>query len=318
MATTTSGFFPKIKRWLFGWIVSFRNNPVMVKELRGRTRGARMTVVLSLYLLFLGGLVSLSIGSFQVGSSYGFNVSLMQVTGKTIFGITVVVQFLVASLIAPALTAGSISSEREHQTYDILRTTLLPARALVAGKLFSALFFILLLFLAAFPLLSLAFLFGGVTLEEIIVAYVMLFVTALTFCSIGLFFSSFQRRTVVANVLAYTTTLFIIAGLPLLLFIGQLALPLIVDIYDNLSNPTVDIWIFAIGWLVTALNPLLAGVMSEALLIETQAIWFTSMPIGHGRTITVISPWLGYVIFYTLLSLYLLRRSTKFVSRPEK
>lgn len=290
----------------------------MVKELRGRTRGARMTVVLSLYLLFLGGLVSLSIGAFQVGSSYGFNVSLMQATGKSIFGITVVVQFLVASLIAPALTAGSISSEREHQTYDILRTTLLPARALVVGKLFSALFFILLLFLAAFPLLSLAFLFGGIILEEIIVAYVMLFVTALTFCSIGLFFSSCQRRTVVANVLAYTTTLIIIAGLPLLLFIGQLALPLIVNIYENLSNPTVDIWVIAIGWLITALNPLLAGAMSEALLIETQAIWFTSMPISPGRSITVISPWLGYVIFYTLLSLYLLRRSTKFVSRPEK
>jgi hypothetical protein len=309
MTTTTSGFFPKIKRWLFGWIVSFRNNPVMVKELRGRTRGARMTVVLSLYLLFLGGLVSLSIGSFQVGSSYGFNVSLMQTTGKTIFGITVVVQFLVASLIAPALTAGSISSEREHQTYDILRTTLLPARAL---------FFILLLFLAAFPLLSLAFLFGGITIEEIIVAYVMLFVTALAFCSIGLFFSSIQRRTVVANVLAYTTTLIIIAGLPLLIFIGQLALPLIVNIYDNLSNPALDIWLIAIGWLVTALNPLLAGVMSEALLLEEQAIWFASMPIGSGRTIIVISPWIGYVIFYTLLSLYLLRRSTKFVSRPEK
>ena len=318
MATTTPGFLPKLKSWLFGWIVSFRNNPVMVKELRGRTRGARMTVVLSLYLLFLGGLVSLSIGAFQVGSSTGFNVSLMQVTGKTIFGITVVVQFLVASLIAPALTAGSISSEREHQTYDILRTTLLPARTLVAGKLFSALFFILLLFLAAFPLLSLAFLFGGIILEEIIVAYVMLFVTALAFCSIGLFFSSFQRRTVVANVLAYTTTLIIIAGLPLLLFIGQLALPLLVDIYENLSTPTADIWIIAIGWLLTALNPLLAGAMSEALLIETQAIWFTSMPIGSGRTITVISPWLGYVIFYTLLSLYLLKRSTKFVSRPEK
>jgi ABC-type transport system involved in multi-copper enzyme maturation permease subunit len=318
MTTTTLSFFSKIKNWLFGWIVSFRDNPVMVKELRGRTRGARMTIVLSLYLLLLGGLISLSIGSFQVGSSTGFNVSLMQVTGKTIFGITVVVQFLVASLIAPALTAGSISSEREHQTYDILRTTLLSARALVAGKLFSALFFILLLFLAAFPLLSLAFLFGGITLEEIIIAYVMLFVTALTFCSIGLFFSSFQRRTLVANVLSYTTTLFIIAGIPLLLFIGQLALPLIVDVFTNPSNPTGYIWVVVIGWLATALNPLMAGAASEALLIGDQAIWFTSLPISSTRTITVISPWLGYVIFYTLLSLYLLKLSTKFVSRPEK
>jgi ABC-type transport system involved in multi-copper enzyme maturation permease subunit len=304
--------------WLFGWIVSFRNNPVMVKELRGRTRGARMAIVLSLYLLFLGGLVSLIIGSIQLGSYTGYSVTQMQTTGKSIFGITVVVQFLVASLIAPALTSGSISSEREHQTYDILRTTLLPARALVVGKLFSALFFILLLFLAAFPMVSLAFLFGGITLEEIIVASVMLFVTALTFCSIGLFFSSSQRRTLVANVLAYATTLFIIAGLPLLIFIGQMALPLIVDFVTNPSNASWYVWFVVIGWLVSALNPLMAGATSEALLLGDQAIWYTSLPIGPGRTIPVISPWLGYVLFYTLLSLYLLRRSTKLVSRPEK
>ena len=318
MTTTTPSVFPKIKNWLFGWIVSFRNNPVMVKELRGLTRGARMTVVLSLYLLFLGGLVSLSIASFQIGSSAGFSVTILQTTGKTIFGIVVVVQFLVACLIAPALTAGSISSEREHQTFDILRTTLLPARTMVVGKLFSSLFFILLLFLAAFPMLSISFLFGGIILEEIVVAYVMLFVTALTFCSIGLFYSSFQRRTLGASVLAYATTLFIIAGIPLLIFIGQLALPLIINVFTNSSNPTGYIWISVIGWLVTALNPLMAGAASEALLIEDQAIWSSSLQVGPNLTITVVSPWLGYVIFYILLSLFLLILSTKFVSRPEK
>lgn len=316
--STRPSAIQRLGRGLFGWFENLRTNPVLVKEMRGRSRGPRMSLVLTVYLLFMGGLVSLSIGSFGLAETTGIGVGMMETVGKTIFGVTIIVQFLMASLIAPALTAGSISSEREHKTYDILRTTLLPARALVLGKLFSAFLFILLLLATSLPLLSIGFLFGGITLEEVFAAYVMLIVTALTFSSIGLYFSSKQRRTLVANVLAYAATLFVIAGIPLLLFVGQLALmPLMFSGFSGAAVPASYTWLALLGWLVGSLNPITAALASEATLLEGQMLWIASLPLGSGRTVTLPSPWLIFVVFYTFLSLLLLRRSILSVRRPE-
>ena len=128
-------------------------------------RGARAFVVLTVYLTLMSGFTALL---YMISSStkdiYGFT------SGGTIgrylfFGIVGIELFLV-TFIAPAFTAGAISGERERQTYDLLKTTLLPARALIVGKMTSALSYVFLLLLAAIPLQSIAFLFGGVTEAE--------------------------------------------------------------------------------------------------------------------------------------------------------
>src|SRR5690606_31149931 len=98
------------------------------------------------------------------------------------------IEMMLVAFIAPAFTAGAISGEREHQTYELLRTTLLAPSKLVLGKLLAALFYVLLLLLAAVPLQSIAFFFGGVAETEVILAFVILFVTALLFCTMGLYF----------------------------------------------------------------------------------------------------------------------------------
>src|SRR6185369_5430589 len=100
------------------------------------------------------------------------------------------VELFLVTFIAPTFTAGAISGERERQTYDLLRTTLLPASRLVIGKLISALSYVFLLLLAAIPLQSIAFLFGGVTELEVVLSFVILFITALALGSVGIYFSA--------------------------------------------------------------------------------------------------------------------------------
>jgi ABC-type transport system involved in multi-copper enzyme maturation permease subunit len=97
--------------------------------------------------------------------------------------------------IGPALTGHS--SEREHKTIDLLRTSLLSASALVFGKLSSAVIFLLLLVFTAIPVQSLAFFLGGVGMAEMVISTLMLVVTAVFFCTLGLFFSSFSKRTLI-------------------------------------------------------------------------------------------------------------------------
>lgn len=304
---------------LTSWAVRLRGNPVMIKELRSSMRGARAMIILSVYLSILGGAVSLSFIPLQAASVYSSGLEIMHVIGKSIFGVVTAVQLLTVAFIAPALTAGAISAERERQTFDILRTTLLTARQLVHGKLLAAVAFLMLILFAAFPVLSLSFLFGGVTFQEVAIAGLMLFTSTITFCSIGLIFSSALKRSLASTVLAYAVTILVFAGVPILLFMSSFLLDLFLFRSAPSLNSNLTIVLLAVlGWLLVASNPLLAGFLSELILSEMDSLWYVMLPSPTGGDFPVPSPWIGYVIGYLLLSLLLIRLSVRLVRRPER
>src|SRR5260221_9317231 len=211
---------------------AFLRNPVVLKELRGRMRGPRAFVVLTVYLILMSGFATLLY--YLYSSSLDFQGAAAGGTiGRWLFSSIVAVELFLVAFIAPAFTAGAISGERERQTYDLLRTTLLPARFLVVGKLMSALSYIFLLLLAAVPLQSIAFMFGGVTEIEIVLSFVVLFVTAILLGAVGIYCSAVIPRTLNASVITYGVAIFITLGLPLILL---LVAPLFGPALSNLGS----------------------------------------------------------------------------------
>ncbi len=293
-------------------------NPVAVKELRGRMRGGRAFLLISIYLLLLSGLVGLVYFLFLAANNSVGGPDPRQGLGKAIFATVVLMEMILVCFIAPALTAGAISVERERQTYELLRTTLLPARSLVLGKLISALSFLFLLLFAAFPLQSLASLFGGVAIEEVLVSAWILIVTAVTYSAIGLFFSSFIRRTLASTVLAYSASILIVFGIPMLLFITFSMLGGL--FFGNISQVgmVTEILLYSLGWLVISINPLAAAIASEVMLIDQQKIFYTTLPLSNGKLFPVIAPWVSYSLIYLVLSVVLVLVSIGLVKRTDK
>ena len=62
-----------------------------------------------------------------------------------IYGLVVLLEFLLLLFITPSLTAGAISSERERETIDLMLTTQMKPSEIVSGKLMSNLSFIIVL-----------------------------------------------------------------------------------------------------------------------------------------------------------------------------
>ena len=310
------------------WLARLRKNPVVLKELRGRMRGGRAFVVLTVYLIVLSCGISLAFIPMTSGSlAPGYDLAVRQYVGKGIFGLAVLIQFITISFIAPGITAGAIASEREHQTFDILRTTLLTARELVQGKLLAALSFLLLLLLAAFPIQSLAFLLGGVEKEEIVIAALMLITTSVALSAVGVFFSSLFKRTLASTVLAYAVSFFTVAGLPMLLMLLiTIASPLVALLFMDTGgdmSPLAAVLLVGIAWVLVSSNPLIAAVTTEAMLIDGQSPWVyrvplpSTAPFGGVTELPVPSPWIAYVVGYLLLSLVLIWASIRLVRRPE-
>lgn len=287
-------------------------NPVIVKELRGRMRGWRALVVLLIYLIVLSFITWLTYVAVSANVSGTTGPESAQV-GKFIFSVLVIFQTIMVSLLTPAFTAGSITSEREQKTYDLLMTTLLPARSVVFGKLGSALAFVALLILAVAPLESLAFMFGGVSPEEIVISQVVMLVAALLFASVGTFWSSALRSSVASNVLTYGTILFQMIGIPFLYYLVTTAMGAYNYVPNGASlSQTPGFW-YGSG-LVLSLNPIAAMVISEAFYLMGHPLFIYSRDdLLTGHTLFVVSPWLLFCIMAVLISAILVALSIRLV-----
>ena len=275
------------------------DNPVVLKELRGRMRGARAFIVLTIYLGLLGAFSSLIyVAVSESATRVSGQVNVGEI-GRTLFGGVVAIEMLLVSFIAPAFTSGAISGEREHQTYDLLRTTLLPSHSLVWGKLVSAMSFVLLLLLAAIPLQSIAFFFGGVAETEVILSFVILTATALLFSTIGLYFSVRSNRTLSASVLTYALATFIMFGLPIVL--GSV-LWIIEPSLDNIQSAGAErAVIYALGVIIST-NPAATALMSQYILVNQRTTGTFAYTLNNGQDMTLISPWVPFTVLYVLLT----------------
>jgi ABC-type transport system involved in multi-copper enzyme maturation permease subunit len=206
---------------------------VGAKELRGRMRGRRAFIVLTVYLLLLSGFafgiyeylrqqslqasqVPLFSGGVDTGgwsSTAGTSAMALSATvGSSIFGGLLLVETLLVLVLAPAFTSGAISLEREKQTIDMLVTTPLSTFGMVLGKLLSALTWVFLLILASVPLASVVFAFGGVGPEDLLRGYALLFALAFGMGAIGMFISALVRRTQTATVVTFVAVLCLTLG----------------------------------------------------------------------------------------------------------
>jgi len=292
-------------------------NPVTVKELRGRMRGVRSFAVIGVFLALLGAFTVL-LYLLSLSQLAGTSVVEAGQLGRGVFRGVMGLELVLVILIVPSLTAGAITNEKERQTYDLLSTTLLSGGALLMGKLWSALGYTSLLILAAIPLQSIAFLFGGVSLTDVAIGVVGLLATALLLASLGIAISASTSRTLTATVRVYGATLFLIVGVPFLAYIvnGALGEPVFTTLssYGAYGNALQGVRAFDVpvdyetvaitaDLVVSGLNPLLAALYTqEALTLHEQAFSFEVQLVSSGENFRVLVAWVVMVIGYLVAS----------------
>ena len=298
-------------------------NPLLVKELRGRMRGARAFVVLSIYLLMLGCFTSCIYYVYSASMSGPGSGSSMAYLGKVVFASVIIIEIFMVTFLTPAFTAGAISGEKERQTYELLRTTLLPARKVVLGKFYSALTYMILLILAAVPLESLAFVLGGVELGELVLALVILLVAAVFFAAVGLLFSSLVRSTLAATILSYVVALLGTIGLPILLLLfGTMLVSVVFSVSSSTPSWLAEVITVYATVLLSSLSPISTAVVTEVFLLENDALFYFWQDISYvsapWHRIIVPSPWIIYVLIYLFFALLMLLIATLQVRRQAR
>jgi ABC-type transport system involved in multi-copper enzyme maturation permease subunit len=241
-------------------------NPIIVKELRTRMRGVRPYAILTVFLVLLA---LAGTGIYQVmlqQSRFGGTLLSAQV-GQSLFRGLAFVELLLVVFLAPAMTSGAISGEREQLTYDMLIATPLRPAQILSGKLVAALSYLFLLIFASIPVFSVVLLFGGVELRALLKTLALLLAATLFFGTVGLFCSALMRRTARATTVAYTIVL-ILVGVPVL----------VASVWGQFTTPPGQ---QAPPWLVY-LNPF-SALMSVTTIAVGGDPTMSSMPImGFG------------------------------------
>jgi ABC-type transport system involved in multi-copper enzyme maturation permease subunit len=189
---------------------------IIVKELRGRMRGKRAFIIITIHVLLLSVFAWMFMRitegqATRIGFSGQVEFASASI-GRAVFIGLMMLQTLMIAVLAPAATAGAISSEREHQTLELLAVTPISSLAIVLGKLMSALAWLFVLILASVPVTALVFVFGGVAPDDMLRAYIVLFATVIGLGSVGIFFSTLTRRTGASTGLTFVATLALVVG----------------------------------------------------------------------------------------------------------
>lgn len=173
-------------------------NPVMQRELLTNLRASRSFWLMLLYQLALSAVLLAAYPSGQRVDLTTDSAAAVQLVDFFFLG-----QYIIASLMAPTFAAGAISGEKERKTYEMLLASPLHPWAIVIGKMVASLTHLAVLIMASLPIVMLALPLGGVSIYEVLAAYLWLVASVILFGSIGLACSGGFRRTASSLVVSY-------------------------------------------------------------------------------------------------------------------
>jgi ABC-type transport system involved in multi-copper enzyme maturation permease subunit len=197
----------------------FKNNPVLQRELIVNLRTPRAFLLMLVYQVALASVVLIAYPRDEK-----IDLSRESASAQRLVDFFFVGQFAIASLMAPSFTAGSITGEKERKTYEMLLASPLRPSVIVSGKLIAALTHLVVLVCGSLPIIMLCLPLGGVSIYELLAAYVGLLFAIYLFGAISMFCSSYFKRTSSSLVVSYVLILpILIAGVVAWLTLAQQA-----------------------------------------------------------------------------------------------
>ncbi len=173
-------------------------NPVLQRELLVNLRTNRAFLLLAVYQLLLAAVVLLAWPSDE-----RLDLTTNPRSAQKLVNLFFLGQYVIASLMAPSFAAGAITGEKERHTYEMLLASPLRPGAIVLGKMVASLTHLGMLIVASLPIIVLCLPLGGVSVYEVLAAYLGLIVSVILFGAVGVVCSSYFSRTSSSLVVSY-------------------------------------------------------------------------------------------------------------------
>lgn len=187
-----------------------KQNPIYRRETMVRARSFRLALVPLMFngILALVALLNLysTLGQVKLTAEIQYSSFL------NLYMFVAVLEFVMVVFLMPAMTAGSISGERERRTLELMLTTKMTPADIIIGKLAASLSMVAFLVVSSFPVMAMMFIYGGVTLWDMGLLFLCYMTAALLAGSIGICCSAVFKKTTAATVASYIVLGILVAG----------------------------------------------------------------------------------------------------------
>ncbi len=242
-----------------------RVNPITARELKARFRSGRSAFFVSLWLLLVAvfgylfflyaRLIATQNFGFGFDGGLGGGALVAAQMGRTLFEVLVLFLVTTVLLIVPGVAALAIVTEKERLTFELLQVSQLRPWQVITGKLGSALAYLLLLIVAAAPLLVLPTLIGGVTVGQVLRGLLMVLVVVITLGSISIWISSRAKTVRSAVATSYMVALFIgFASIGLIGFEIWAFAPSSTNVFPPEGRELYSMWVNPYSAVVSAID----------------------------------------------------------------
>lgn len=180
-----------------GWRAALGN--IVQMELRQRLRTRSWYIMLAVWFVVIGLVTWGAVASFNAlaGEDLFFG------PGRFVFEAVVGFVLFFGLLVAPAMSASTVSGDRSGGTLAIVQITLATPGQLLAGKWLASWIASLGFLVAALPYIILAVVLGGLDVPGLVVFVLMVAVELGVVCAIGTAVSAIVARTLFAVVVTY-------------------------------------------------------------------------------------------------------------------
>ena len=193
-------------------------NPIYEREHRVSTRSLKLSMAILIFNFIVAAVTLIEMNEVV---DYARKTSIIDYTSfLQIFKIVIFLPAILLIFVAPSFISGSISDERQRGTLEILLTTKMTARSSVFGKFLSLFASIMLILVSQLPIMAILFLYGGISVLDIIKLVINFVVFVILIISMGIFCSSIVVKTSVATALVYSTVLGLFVGTLVLYFLA--------------------------------------------------------------------------------------------------
>jgi len=215
--------------------------PLLDRELTERAAQRRTYVVRVIYAMLLFAPFVIA----YVSISHRPNFAGLG-AGETLFGILMLLQFWGIYIFLPAIMCGAIAGEKERGSLSLLLVTALTPDEIIIQKYLGGLVPIFCFLLLSLPLAGLAYSLGGVGIDDLVSAAIVLVFVALQVGAVSLYASVWCRSAVGAYLFA--------CGLAAVTLPLGMALSYSARVFLSRGPSVAGVCVIALGTIVAALS----------------------------------------------------------------
>ncbi len=185
-------------------------NPIFKREVLVTSRNFRLGFIFLIFNSILASVALLNMYAelLQVHST----AQIQYIAFLELYVLVATIEFFLLLILMPALSAGGISEEREKRTLDLMLTTAVSPVQIIVGKVMISFSNLILLIISGLPILSLSFVFGGITLSDVLILLLNYSVVTIFVGSIGILCSTLFRKSTIATMITYIIVFILVIG----------------------------------------------------------------------------------------------------------